>query len=249
MQSYSDWVVSFTEQIGKAIEKSRKKRSDQWISERTKILGHPISRTAISEYRRGARKVMPVTDWLVISAALGVPPVALLFPDLPDGQVQLFPALEPANSFDALRWITGERETIPSGIDALFDMGSFRPTGYVTGIRGYLRGDENANKDEVNNYLGALPMPQFELLKQLRALTATYEEYRKETNSTWDSLNADLPEEVRQGLIQTFKTRIEKLNNEMRDLEKRIKDLGGVVKEEQVFDIDGNRVETVNGDD
>ncbi len=117
-----EWAEDFTEQIGVGIERSRRGRSDQWIADRTAELGHPISRPAISEYRRGKRKYMPVTDWLVIAAALEVPPISLLFPGLPDEPVSLLPDRGPVVAFDAAEWITGERISAPEGEEPLFGL-------------------------------------------------------------------------------------------------------------------------------
>lgn len=117
----NEWVEHFTRQMGRAIDSARGKRSDQWIADRTKAIGHPISRTAISEYRRGIRKTMPVTDWLAIAAALEVPPVSLLFPDLPNGLVSLLPHHFEVVGFDAVEWISGERQTVPGGLYLVAD--------------------------------------------------------------------------------------------------------------------------------
>lgn len=117
--------------VGSAIDQARKGRSDQWISDQSAMLGHPISRTAVSEYRRGKRKSIPVTDLIVLARALEVPPVSLLFPGLPN---RLVPAMPPGKTssdayssdsevpaFDALRWFTGESQVVPSGWDIGFD--------------------------------------------------------------------------------------------------------------------------------
>lgn len=253
MQSYSDWVVAFTKQIGRGIEKSRNGRSDQWISERTEMLGHQISRTAISEYRRGVRKVMPVTDWLVISAALGVPPVTLLFPDLPDGVTELFPASGEANSFDALMWVTGERETIPSSVDLLFDVESANPTGYIEGLKGYERYDEGPTTAHVNTYLNSLPSDQFQVLKLLRNLVEVHESLNKENRRISSSIRETLPKPVLDGLLKAYSERMDELSAEKTAIEDKIQALGGVLKEERAFDAEGNEVvigpSRDNGDD
>lgn len=45
----------------------------------------------------------------MLAAALGVPPVALLFPNLPDGDVEVLPG-QVMSSADAMRWFTGEND-------------------------------------------------------------------------------------------------------------------------------------------
>lgn len=113
MQS-KEWQQKFADQVGKGIDNAREGRSDQWIADRTKELGHPLSRTAISEYRRGVRKSMPVTDLMIIAQALRVPPVTLLFPNLPNGEVVLVPSTDRPTALDSLFWFTGETGWLPS---------------------------------------------------------------------------------------------------------------------------------------
>lgn len=108
MESH-EWAERFTKNMGTAIDKARQGKSDQWIADRTKELGHPLSRTAVSEYRRGIRKSMPITDLMVLAAALEVPPVALLFPGLATEEVEALPG-ESLASIEALQWFTGERD-------------------------------------------------------------------------------------------------------------------------------------------
>lgn len=107
MQS-NEWVEAFSKQVGRGIDQARGDRSDQWIAERTKELDHPLSRTAVSEYRRGVRKSMPVTDLIILAAALEVPPVAILFPDLATAPTEVLPG-EALPSIEAVQWFTGEQ--------------------------------------------------------------------------------------------------------------------------------------------
>lgn len=107
MQS-NKWAETFTKQVGRGIDQARGNKSDQWISRRTKELSHPLSRTAVSEYRRGVRKSIPITDLMVLAAALEVPPVAILFPDLATAPTEALPG-EFLPSIEALHWFTGEQ--------------------------------------------------------------------------------------------------------------------------------------------
>lgn len=110
MQSPENWAEAFTKTIGHAIDQARHGKSDQWIANQTKELGQPISRTAISEYRRGVRKNVPVTDLIVIARVLRVPPIYLLFPNLPEGPSFPFPGQPDTAAIDGMRWFTGESE-------------------------------------------------------------------------------------------------------------------------------------------
>ncbi|RVW00872.1 hypothetical protein [Rhodococcus spongiicola] len=104
----TSWANEAARRIGKAIKDARgDERTAQWLADRTRDLGHPISRTAFSEYETGKRKTMPVTDLVVIARALNVPPIQLLYPALPDGQVEAWPGHE-TRSILAARWFSGE---------------------------------------------------------------------------------------------------------------------------------------------
>ncbi|WAL46788.1 helix-turn-helix domain-containing protein [Rhodococcus pyridinivorans] len=108
----TSWTDETAKRIGKAIQEARgKTRTAQWLADRTRDLGHPISRTAISEYENGKRKTMPVTDLVVISAALNVPPALLLYPAQPDDMIEYLPAQE-LRSIDAVQAFAGERTVI-----------------------------------------------------------------------------------------------------------------------------------------
>lgn len=108
------WSDEMTKRVGEQIKTLRGKlRSAQWLADRTVELGHPVSRTAISEFETNKRKTISVADLTVLAAALGVPPIALIFPDLPDGKVEALPGVE-ATSIAAAQWFSGDGPN-PSG--------------------------------------------------------------------------------------------------------------------------------------
>lgn len=83
--------------------------SAQALSDRTAELGHTVSRTTISDLelgRRGERLLVP--DLIVLAAALGTSPGALLYPDVPHGPVEAIPGVT-GTSVTAARWLgTGQ---------------------------------------------------------------------------------------------------------------------------------------------
>lgn len=83
--------------------------SAQTLSDRTAELGHPVSRTTISDLelgRRGERLLVP--DLIVLAAALGTSPGALLYPDVPHGPVEVLPGVS-GTSVTSARWLgTGQ---------------------------------------------------------------------------------------------------------------------------------------------
>jgi transcriptional regulator with XRE-family HTH domain len=50
-----------------------------------------ISRTQIANYESGRKKNLDIAELLILAAALDVPPLVLLYPDLPAGKVEIIP--------------------------------------------------------------------------------------------------------------------------------------------------------------
>ena len=111
--------------IAAAIKSARANRSAQWLADETERLGYPISRAAIANYESGRKKGLDVAELLVLAAALRIPPLTLLFPQLPDGPVELLPGVE-TTSWDAAAWFSGEASSPDP---------DRRPLAYIKGIR------------------------------------------------------------------------------------------------------------------
>ncbi|WP_374026434.1 hypothetical protein [Mycobacterium sp. HNNTM2301] len=102
------WASELVKRVGLAVKKARDGKSAAWLSERTAELGYRISPTVIAKLDSGHRgNVLNVAELLVLAAALEVPPLVLLYPDLADGEVELIPG-RPGSSWDAYLWATGE---------------------------------------------------------------------------------------------------------------------------------------------
>lgn len=230
MQStFNDLIAK---QVGTGIELARGKNSDQWIADRTKQLGNPLSRTAISEYRRGIRKTMPISDWLTIAAALGVPPVTLLFPGLPDTPSTLLNDRSPVNAFDAVMWVCGERQTLPDGLDVAFDIETGEEVAIITHLREYTT-DLTFRIGQKDIYSEKEPSELFRLLQLCRKLRSTFEEAKK--GAPWAKMNSELPEEVKKELLKSYMSRLEELSKEQAKIQSEIENLGGKFIEEKVI--------------
>lgn len=105
--SSTSWAQDQTERIAKEIRRLRGTSSAQWLSDRTAEVGHRIGRSTISEIETGRRQSLSVVELTIIARALDVPPAQLLYPDLPDGPVEVLPG-EHVTSIDAVRWFSGE---------------------------------------------------------------------------------------------------------------------------------------------
>lgn len=241
MQS-NEWQKELVARIGRAIDRARDGKSDQWIADRTERLGNPLSRTAVSEYRRGIRKTITVADWLTLAAALGVPPVSLLFPDLPDGPVDLFPSTPMVNSFDALLWVTGERISFPEGSDVLLAMDDGRPMAEVAGKREY--------RDTLGPYSGPLnwrdeheSSNEGYVLAQLRELKKLLVEL-SEIETPFKLFDYLGPESERQQVMDSYIKRLTEKQRQITKIDELLKSRGAIVQEEALTpfeDEDGER--------
>lgn len=96
----------------RSLRKTRR-RSAQWIADRTAELGYPISRATIADLENGRRKWVTVSELMILARALNTAPIALLYPEpLSAESIELLPGLQ-ASMTVALQWFSGEVD-IPS---------------------------------------------------------------------------------------------------------------------------------------
>lgn len=110
-ESAKRWELDIGKRFGEAVLKRRKalKLSGVQVADRTKELGYPITRVALSKIENNTRSgKVDVAEWLVLSAVLEIPPALLLFPDYPDGAVGVLPK-DTAESYEAADWLSGRR--------------------------------------------------------------------------------------------------------------------------------------------
>ncbi|MCV6963947.1 helix-turn-helix domain-containing protein [Mycobacterium intermedium] len=108
----AQWVEDLHERVAAAVRDARRGHSAQWLADETARLGYPISRSAIANYENGRKKTLDIAELLVLAAALDVPPVMLLFPEQPDGVVEVLPG-ESVTSIVAAEWFSGS-DDLPS---------------------------------------------------------------------------------------------------------------------------------------
>ncbi|NLE82379.1 MAG: helix-turn-helix transcriptional regulator [Rhodococcus sp.] len=77
------------------------------LADRTTELGHPMSRAVISDLELGRKRTLDVAELLVLARALNVSPAALLYPELPDRPVEVWPDVS-VRSILAVQWLSGE---------------------------------------------------------------------------------------------------------------------------------------------
>lgn len=78
----------------------------QDLADITETFGHPLKRSTLSSYETGRSRKISLPDALVIAAALGSSIAALLYPTMPDGEVDWLPSKK-WNAWDAGRSLLG----------------------------------------------------------------------------------------------------------------------------------------------
>jgi hypothetical protein len=92
--------------------------SAQDVADETKRLDRPISRDQLTSYEIGRRSSLDVADLLVIAAALGTSPLALLFPGNPDQPVEMLPG-QTETTLAASMWFVGDPDWLVALRDQL----------------------------------------------------------------------------------------------------------------------------------
>ncbi|QSM93005.1 helix-turn-helix transcriptional regulator [Mycobacteroides abscessus subsp. abscessus] len=103
-----DWQQAQVDRIGEAIKTLRGDRSAQWLSDATDALGLRVNRSTISDIETGRRKYVALHELVIVAAALGTTPAALVtFGTVPDGELDLLPG-RTVNGIEAVDWIGGK---------------------------------------------------------------------------------------------------------------------------------------------
>lgn len=130
-QRYTDWrgrdntpwqnvamSTNWAEQIGQEIKRQRTRARLKFnsLSDRTRDIKRPVHRVAIPKLESGERDIT-VGELFGLAGALGLPPLALLFPDIRE-DVELFPGNVVAG-VDALGWFTGTGDHVGQDASAI----------------------------------------------------------------------------------------------------------------------------------
>lgn len=106
-RDWDEWERRFIDQVAEGI---REARAEAGLSQRALAERASLSQGAINNLESGTARVKQAPSVAVlirIAVALGVPPVQLLYPDLPAGRAEVWPSVE-CSSIDALQWFSGE---------------------------------------------------------------------------------------------------------------------------------------------
>src|SRR5262245_32781047 len=113
------WELTRSGGFGDAVRERRKglNLTASEVARRTAMLGYPVSRGAIAKIESNLRSgKVDVAELLVLSAALDIPPVLLLFPEFStNGSVEVLPGIVTSQD-EAVRWVSG-RVAFPHDAD------------------------------------------------------------------------------------------------------------------------------------
>jgi hypothetical protein len=107
-----DWGEDQAVRVAQEVRRLRDPRSAQWLSDRTAELGYCVTRSVIADLENGRRRYVTTAELCALAWALKVPPIRLLYPELPDGAVEVVPGVEKP-SIEAAMWFSGELAYIP----------------------------------------------------------------------------------------------------------------------------------------
>ena len=108
MTQTQQWSTGLHQRIAAAIRDARSQRqmSAQDLADETERLGHPVSRSQIANYESNRKRGLDVAEFLILAAALDIPPSLLLFPTFPDDTVEVLPG-RVIDTSRAVDWLSG----------------------------------------------------------------------------------------------------------------------------------------------
>lgn len=91
----------------------------------TEQYGLPLKRSVLANFEGGRRPALSVVELLVFARILAVPPAELLFPVGRVDEIEVLPDTS-ASTWEALRWFTGESDSLPTDGEASQDARTVR---------------------------------------------------------------------------------------------------------------------------
>ncbi|WP_156666075.1 helix-turn-helix domain-containing protein [Rhodococcus sp. HS-D2] len=113
-----EWASETARRVGEEVRRLRAdvhEMSAVQLANRTAELGYPITRGTIAKIESNSRAAkLDVVEVAVLAKALRVPPLQLLYPELPDGPVEVLPGVT-VRSVSAMTWFSGEELEYTNG--------------------------------------------------------------------------------------------------------------------------------------
>ncbi|WP_157680360.1 carbohydrate kinase family protein [Mycobacterium dioxanotrophicus] len=108
-----DWAEEQAHRVALEVSRLRGKRTGQWLADRTRELGYPLTRAVISDIEVGRRRYVTTAELIVLARALDTAPIALLYPAPYRDTIQILPTPEGGQPRDfqkivAVQWFSGD---------------------------------------------------------------------------------------------------------------------------------------------
>jgi transcriptional regulator with XRE-family HTH domain len=105
-----EWVDQVVAGVAAEVRRRRKERgmTAQELADSCAEIGYPIPRNVIANMESGRRATLPLVEVMVLAAALNTHPILLIYPLGQTEEVQRLPLQNPTDTWDAMRWFTGE---------------------------------------------------------------------------------------------------------------------------------------------
>lgn len=116
-----NWAEEQARRTALEVRRLRDKKSAQWLADRTKELGSPITRAVISDLELGRRRYVTSAELIILAAALDTAPITLLYPPPYNETIELVPDVDEPK-IGAVEWFCSDsnaaRYKPGEGVDA-----------------------------------------------------------------------------------------------------------------------------------
>lgn len=114
-----DWAEEQAYRVAQEVRRLRgRKRTAQWVSDRTDELGYRITRAVISDLEVGRRRYVTIAELIVLALALDTAPIALLYPAPYLEKIRTFPKPGDGDPEFTKIWSAQWFSGLTSGLDA-----------------------------------------------------------------------------------------------------------------------------------
>lgn len=149
------WEQRQAARTGAEVQRLRKAvgMTAQQLADRMDELGLRMTRQAISDLENGRRRYVTTAELSVIAAALGVPPVQLLYPELPDGDTEYLPGQHVSAIEAVLKF--SEQADLTGLVAAARQLHNARSVAASTDMEGILKALELRGKKQAEAFAAA----------------------------------------------------------------------------------------------
>jgi transcriptional regulator with XRE-family HTH domain len=206
MERGNDWSVRIARDIGRRVAyyRNRADLTAVMLSARCAELGLPLDRGTIAKLETGHRNSVTVDEVYVLAAALGVPPVLLLFGVGTEEPAEILPGKQ-VPAFRGAQWFTGEGPMPEPGDDpGMVAISGPHNSGPALPLVLYRRADK-AFTEEMQATSRARVMDESAAAAadegQRAALGARADYWRRAAEESWDKRQAARRQAEAEGIV------------------------------------------------